>query len=117
MAKKEEKENSQKMLEQLQIVEQNLQNLLLQKQMFQLELIETDNALGELKKTKSEDIFKIVGSLMVKSNKVDLTKSLERKKELLNLRIKAIEKQEENLKNKLLETREEVLKELNIRKI
>ncbi|MCL6500792.1 MAG: prefoldin subunit beta [Candidatus Pacearchaeota archaeon] len=96
----------------LQLAEQGLQNLLLQKQMFQIELIETNNALEELKKSKEGEVFKIVGSLMFKSDKAELAKELEKKKELLDLRIRAIEKQEESLKNKLIKAREEVLKGL-----
>ncbi len=110
MVEKQEKERSEENLAQLQLAEQNLQNLLLQKQVFQFELIETNNALEELKKSKDEDIFKIVGSLMFKTNKANLTKELEKKKDILNLRIKAIEKQEEDIKNKLIKAREEILK-------
>ena len=111
MIKKEEKKPEENLL-QLQLAEQNLQNLLLQKQVFQIESIEVNNALEELKKSKDGDVFKIVGSLMFKSNKNNLTKELEKKRDIINLRIKAIEKQEEDFKNKLLKTREEVLKSM-----
>ena len=111
MIKKEkEKEKQEASLAQLQLAEQNIQNLLLQKQMFQFELIELNNALEELKKSKEGDVFKIVGSLMFKSNNADLKKDLEKKRDIMNLRIKAIEKQEEDFKNRLLQTREELLR-------
>ncbi|MCX8194404.1 MAG: prefoldin subunit [Candidatus Pacearchaeota archaeon] len=97
---------------QLQITEQALQNLLLQKQLFQLEFVETNSALEELKKTKTEDVYKIVGSLMFKSDKIELEKELERKRDILDLRLKTIEKQEEELKEKLLKNREMFLKEI-----
>lgn len=97
-------------LAQLQLTEQALQNLLVQKQLFQFELIETTNALDELKKTKEEDVFKIVGSLMIKTNKEELKKELERKQDLLNLRLKTIEKQENELKEKLLKQRDAILR-------
>ncbi|MGB9707785.1 MAG: prefoldin subunit [Candidatus Pacearchaeota archaeon] len=99
-------------LAQLQISEQALQNLLLQKQVFQFEFVETNNALEELKKTNQEEVFKIVGSLMIKANKSDLEKELERKKDIINLRLKAIEKQETELKNKLLRHRDALLKQI-----
>ena len=106
--KEKEKEQS---IEQLQLVEQNLQSLLLQKQVFQVELIETNNALEGIKKTKAgEDIFKIIGSLMIKSKKAELEKELEQKRDLLNLRLKAIESQEKDLGDKLINIRKEVLK-------
>ena len=110
MAKKDEQ--SPMGVEQLQIAEQGLQNLLLQKQVFQLELVETNSALEELKKSKDRDVFKIVGSLMFKSNKADLIKDLEKKRDILNLRVKAIEKQEEDIRAKLVKAREDVLKSI-----
>ncbi|UZE93621.1 MAG: prefoldin subunit beta [Candidatus Pacearchaeota archaeon] len=105
-----EKEKPEERLGQLQIAEQSLQNLLLQKQVFQLELNETNNAFEELKKSNDGDVFKIVGTLMFKSNKTQLTKDLEKKRDILNLRIKAIEKQEEGIKDKLMKVREEIIK-------
>ena len=76
-----------------------------------MELVEVTNALEELKKLKAtEEVFKIVGSLMIKSNKEETEKELKKKNDLLNLRINSIEKQEEDLKRKLLSMREEVLK-------
>lgn len=112
MMAKKEKARSEEGLAQLQLAEQGLQNLLLQKQVFQFELIEINNALEEMKKSNDGDVFKVVGSLMFRSNKADLMKDLEKKKDILNLRIKAIEKQEEDIKNRLMKAREEVLKSL-----
>ncbi len=99
-------------LAQMQLSEQALQNLLLQKQVFQFEFMETTNALEELKKTKQEEVFKIVGSLMIKANKPELEKEMERKKEVINLRLKAIEKQEQEFKNKLLKHRDIILRQI-----
>ena len=96
----------------LQLTEQGLQNMLMQKQMFQLDLVETENALDELKKTKEGEVFKIVGSLMLKANKQEVEQELNKKRELLELRLKAIEKQEDELKNRLLKSREEIVKRL-----
>jgi prefoldin beta subunit len=110
MVKKVSKENTQK-IQEMQIAEQSIQNLLVQKQVFQLELAETNNALEELKKSEG-DTFKIVGNLMIKTNKADLEKELTRKKDLINLRIKSMEKQEKNLGEQLTKTRDEVLKKL-----
>lgn len=124
MSKKETKEikesaehkeqREQETIAQLQLSEQALQNILLQKQLFQFEFIETNSALEELKKTKAEDVYKIVGSLMIKSHKTELEKELERKKDILNLRLKAIEKQESELKNKLLKQRDILLKQIRL---
>ena len=110
MTKKPNKEDTQK-IQEMQIAEQSIQNLLVQKQVFQLELAETNNALEELKKSDG-DAFKIVGNIMIKSNKADLEKELTRKKDLINLRIKSLEKQEKNIGELLNKTRSEVMKKL-----
>jgi len=122
MAKKETREEhpeksaehrAQESIAQLQIIEQNLQSLLMQKQAFQFEANETSSALDELKKAKpNTEVFKIVGSLMFRSDKNDLEKDLQRKMDIINLRLKTIEKQEEELKNNLLSHRDEILKTL-----
>jgi len=98
-------------LQELQILEQNLQALLLQKQAFQAELNETDNALSEVFKTK-DDIYKIVGQIMLKSKRQDVEKELKDKKGLLSLRLKSIEKQEAPFKERLEKLRAEVTKEI-----
>lgn len=105
-------EKTEEGLAQLQLLEQGIQNLLLQKQMLQAELVETESALSELKTTTQEYAFKMVGLLMFKTTKKKLIPELEKKCELINLRIKAIEKQEQELKTKLIKKREELVKRL-----
>lgn len=102
---------TQEKIQQLQIFEQNLQNLLLQKQAFQFESNETENALEEVRKTK-EDIYKLIGQVMLKASKQDIEKELSQKKDILNLRIKTIERQETRLKEETEKLREDVLKKL-----
>ena len=48
-----------------------------------------------------DDAYKIVGQIMLKSNKEDLKKELDDRKKILELRLKTIEKQEEVIKTKL----------------
>ena len=81
---------TQEKIQELQSYEHGLQNLLMQKQAFQLELNETESALSEIEKTKDE-VFKIIGQIMVKTDKETMKKELENKKELLSLRLKSIE--------------------------
>ena len=97
-------------IQQLQLIEQNLQNFSLQRQQFQATLIEIDSALNELKNTKKA--FRIIGNIMVASEKEDLDKDLKNKKEVLEIRIKNIEKQESQLKEKAKKLQDEVLKTL-----
>lgn len=104
------KDTEQK-IAQLQIYEQNLQNFFIQRQTFQNQVLEIDNALKELKDTK-EDTYKLVGNIMLKKSKDDLIKDLKSLKEVLDLRVKNIEKQEKSIKDKTKGMRDEVIKVL-----
>lgn len=106
-----EKEDSARKIQELQILEQNLQGFMMQKQAFQFEENEVINALEELKSADG-DVYKIVGQVMIKTSKPELEKDLKSKKEIIQLRVKNIEKQEGILKEKAEKLREEVLKEL-----
>ncbi len=101
---------TQEKIQELNIIGQNLQSLLLQKQAFQVELNETSSAIEEIKKVKEDEIYKITGQIMIKANKEDILKELEEKKKLLELRISSIEKQEKLLEKKSEEIREEIQK-------
>lgn len=92
-------EQTGKKIQELQILEQNLQNLLMQKQTFQIDLNEVASALSDLKKSDDE-VYKIVGGLMIRSDKTSLTSDLEEKKRILELRISSMEKQEKILDEK-----------------
>ena len=63
---------TQAKISQLQMFEQSINNLLMQKQQFQQQLIEIDSALEELKTT--ENAYKIIANIMVKSDKAKLEK-------------------------------------------
>ncbi|MBN1502221.1 prefoldin subunit beta [Candidatus Woesearchaeota archaeon] len=97
-------------IEQLQFLEQNINTLLAQKQQFQSQLLEVESALNELETTT--EAYKIVGNIMVLSKKPDLKKDLDSKKEILNLRIKNIEKQETKIREKATNIQQEVMAKL-----
>ncbi len=101
-----------KTIEELHILEHNLQNTLAQKQMFQVELQEVENALLELKKTNDE-VYKILSGVMMRAEKEDLIKELEEKKRFLELRISSIEKQERILGDRSTKLREKLKVSIN----
>jgi prefoldin beta subunit len=106
-------EDTQRKIQEMQIFEQNFQQLLMQKQTFNFELNETDYALEELKKAEGE-VFKVVGNqIIVKSTKDNLEKELIHKKELIELRLKNIDKQEKEFSEKLNALREELIKKIS----
>ena len=96
-------------IQEMQLLEQTLQQILMQRQAFQMELSETNNALGEIKKA-GDEVFKIVGQLMIKTDKKKASEDLENKKKILDLRTKTLEKQEKTITEKLQKLQEEVLK-------
>ncbi|MDO8509266.1 MAG: prefoldin subunit [Nanoarchaeota archaeon] len=92
------KDNS-KIIEELQLAEHNLQGIIGQKQMFQVEMQEVENALKELGETKDE-VYKILSGIMIKTDKQELIKELEERKKIIDLRIGTMEKQEDIFKEK-----------------
>ena len=107
--------NQAEKLQELQILEQNLQSIIMQKQAFEMEMADVNNALEELKKQK-DDVYKIVGSLMIKSKKDEIEVELKHKKEMLDLRLKNMDKQENSFKEKSFKIREELMSQLKISK-
>ena len=93
---------------QLQMYEQSLQNILMQKQQFQSQLSEIDSALKEME--SSTETYRIVGNIMVLTKKEDLQKELEEKNSSVKLRIKTIEKQEESIREKAQSLQSEIMK-------
>jgi prefoldin beta subunit len=91
---------TEKKIQEIQIIEQNLHNLLLQKQNFQIELSENQNALEEMK-SSGEEVYKIIGQIMLKTDKKKLDEELINQQKILELRIKTLEKQEQELNNKI----------------
>lgn len=96
---------------QLQLLEQNITTLAMQRQAFQGQLLEIENALKETEKA-SGTVYRIIGNVMIASSKDEIKKDLESKKEMLDLRVKNFEKQEEKLKEKAEQLQSSVLKEL-----
>lgn len=99
---------------QLQLLQQNLQNNLLQRQQLERQAAEIDSALNELETSPSA--YKILGQIMVASKKEELQKELKEKKELLDLRVRNLAKQEQTLKQKSEELRQKVLENLKKKK-
>lgn len=103
------KEIEQK-INQLQILEQSINALVAQKQQFQMQIVEIESALSELEKT--DKAYKIVGNVMVSAKKDELKKELSEKKDVVELRIKNLEKQETRIKEKTSKMQSEVMENI-----
>lgn len=101
---------SDEKIQQLTMIEQTMQQYLQQKQQIQAQLMEFESALEELGKT--EKAYKIVGNIMVSTEKDALKKDLEEKKNIFDVRLKSLETQEEKLKEKAKKLREDAMKEM-----
>jgi len=75
-----------------------------QKQQLEIEHLETEKALEEIKKAgDDDDVYKHAGSILIKSNKKDLVADLEERQELAKTRLTVLSKQEERVKTSLKE--------------
>ena len=103
----------QERLLRLQQLQQTLQQVLTQKQQLEVELLEIDQALTELEKTdENTSIYKSIGSLLIKSGKDTVTKDLEEKKDLSNMRVSVLTKQENRLRTQVKELQDKLEKDL-----
>ncbi len=94
-------------------LQQTLQAILAQKQQVDLEIAELDRALEELQKQPDDvEVYKVAGSIMIKSNKGDLLKELQEKKELANTRRTVLSKQEEKVRQSLQEVQNKLTQAL-----
>ncbi len=84
--------------------QQNLQSIMTQKQHLEMEKIEIEKSLEELKKAADDDIvYKHAGSILIKSTKQELIDELEERQELAKTRSTVLEKQESRIKESLKE--------------
>ncbi len=94
----------QEQLMKLQQSQQNLQSIMAQKQQLELEQMESDRAVEELKKAADTDaVYKHAGPILIKSTKAGLIAELEEKKELSNTRTAVLAKQETRIKESIKE--------------
>ncbi|RMD57570.1 prefoldin subunit beta [Candidatus Woesearchaeota archaeon] len=100
-------QDAREQVQRLQLIEQNLQALSGQKQRFQAQLYEIESAMREVDLT--EKAYKIIGGIMVATEKDKLKGELSEKQELLKLRIQTLEKQEQQLKERAKKLRESVV--------
>jgi prefoldin beta subunit len=98
-------------IQEIQILEQNLHNFLLQKQNFQIENAEIQNALEELD-ISGDEVYKVIGQVMLKTEKGKLLEDLKNREESLNIRIKTLEKQEKELTERIESLREDIMKSI-----
>ena len=105
-------EETQQKIQELQMMEQTFQQLLMQKNAFSMESNETDLIVKEVEKTEGE-VSRIIGNqVLIKTTKEAILEDMEKKKKLIETRMKAIDEQEKEFSEKMESIREEVMKKI-----
>ena len=93
----------------LQQLQQQLAQILTEKTVVQTELREVNRALDVLKDLPDDAIvYKSAGHLLIKISKSNAEKELNDKKELLELRLKSLEKQESIIRSQINEVQSRI---------
>ncbi|MCO6041557.1 MULTISPECIES: prefoldin subunit beta [Thermococcus] len=99
----------QALLGQLENYQQQLQLVIQQKQRIQVELNDAKKALEEIEKVEEETpIYKTVGTLIIKATKAKALEELKEKVETLEVRLRALERQEQKLNEKIKELTQQI---------
>lgn len=105
-----EKDQTSQILGQAQLYSQQIQTVAAQKAALTMELNEIKRALEEVKKVKEKFVYKLSGPILIKVDAQELVKDFEEKENMVNLRLKTLEKQELRLKEKIEELRTRMIK-------
>lgn len=95
--------NPNEIVAQFNILQQQLQNVLLQKESLRLNMMEIGRALEELGKSKDKTAYKITGPIMISKSAEELKEDLKDTEEALQVRIESLEKTEKHLTDRLKE--------------
>jgi prefoldin beta subunit len=92
----------QNKLAQFQQMQQQIQMISSQKFQLEAQLRDTERAIAELEKVSADSpIYKNVGTVLVRAeDKASIVKELSEKKETLDIRIKALDRQEKQIMEK-----------------
>ena len=95
-------------LAQFQNLQNQLQMVSMQKQQLMLQNTDLDNAKKEMDGVGEEKVYRMVGPLLIETNKDDGLKYVADEHETADAKIKLLEKQEKKLTEKLNEMRSEL---------
>jgi prefoldin beta subunit len=103
----------QNQLAQLQQLQQQAQAVISQKSQIEALIRETDAALKELEKSSDDAvIYKSVGELLFKSEKPKLLEELKERKDMMDLRLKTMSKQEERIQSRFTQLQDQLKQSL-----
>ncbi|MCD6096554.1 MAG: prefoldin subunit beta [Thermoprotei archaeon] len=101
-------------LERLSQIQEMLNNVVLRRQQYEIQLKEIENAINELNQAPDDvTIFKNVGNILIKTTKQKALEELQEAKETVELHIKTLQRQENLLRKQFDDLRKKVQKELS----
>ncbi|HOV51363.1 MAG: Prefoldin subunit beta [Methanosaeta sp. PtaB.Bin018] len=99
----------QNQLAQLQQLQQQAQAVMTQKNQIEVLIRETEAALKELEKSSDDAvIYKSVGELLFRADRSKLMEELKERKEMMDLRLKTMAKQEERIQSRFTQLQEQL---------
>ncbi|MEL9991786.1 MAG: prefoldin subunit beta [Thermoproteus sp.] len=103
----------QDLVNRFQQAQNQLQSVLLRKQQYEAELRDVEKALSEIEKLAQDaKIYKSVGNFLLQTSRDVALQELKERKELLELHIKTLSRQESMLREQLDKLRDDINKEL-----
>ena len=103
----------QNQLAQLQQLQQQAQAVISQKSQIEALIRETDAALKELDKSGDDSIvYKSVGELLFKADRPKLVEELKERKDMMDLRLKTMSKQEERIQSRFTQLQDQLKQSL-----
>lgn len=87
------------------ILQQQYQNVIVELETLKLRNKEIEEIVEELQKSEKTEAYKLIGNVLIKKDKNNLINELKEEKELVELRLKNLEKQKQKLEEKLKEIR------------
>ena len=103
----------QNQLAQLQQLQQQAQAVMAQKTQIEGLIRETDAALKELEKSTDDAIiYKSVGELLFRAEKSKLSVELKERKDMMDIRLKTMAKQEERVQSRFTQLQEQLKQSL-----
>ncbi len=83
----------------IQLLNQQVQNILLQKENLKVQKAELEESLNSIK--EKDEIYKAIGMLIIKKNYIEISKELKDQVEDFDSKIKSLELREKQLQDKL----------------
>ncbi len=98
------------LVKKLQKLQQQLDVLTIQKQNIQIELNDVENALKEIETSPESEVYEIIGTIMLKKERVRAVSTLTDKKNNLKMRSDFLEKQLRKTSTEAMELQKDILK-------